>query len=84
MSNDSQPKSTAQYSVDVGKAIKLLAQHKIVDPDAVVEAFAEVREDAAKAELAKILAWLKKRPCPTPASWAAVLQSLEDHEHRHE
>ena len=64
--------------------VGIVAVTKGFGPDAVVAAFTEVREDAAKQELAKVIAWLKKRPCPTPASWAAVLQSLEDHEHRHE
>jgi hypothetical protein len=83
MSDESQPSATALYPTDVGKAMQLLAQRKIVDADAVVEAFLDVRRDACDAEVARVVAWLKRRACPTPASWAALLQSLEDGEHRH-
>ncbi len=84
MSDDSQPKPTALYPTDVGKAMQLMAQHKISDPDAVVAAFVDVRRDGGEKELARVVSWLKKRACPTPASWSALIQSLEDGEHRHD
>ena len=84
MSDDSPPKPTALYPTDVGKAMQLLAQHKIVDPEAVIAAFVDVRRDGSDKELARIVAWLKKHPCPTPASWTALIHSLEAFEHRHD
>lgn len=83
MSDESQRmKATINYPVDVSKAVQLLAQKKIVDPDAVVTAFGEIREDESKRELARVVAWLRARPIPTPATWDSMLQALEGHAHR--
>jgi len=75
-------KATRTYPTDVSKAMQLLLAKKITDADAVVQAFAEVRDDAARVERARLLAWLKERPCPTPATWAALAEAIERGEHR--
>jgi hypothetical protein len=83
MSDESQRmKATINYPVDVSKAVRLLAEKKIVDPDAVVTAFAEIRADETNRELTRVVSWLRARPCPTPPTWDAMIQALEAGEHR--
>jgi hypothetical protein len=75
-------KPTVSYPADVGKAMQLLSKPEAVDPEAVVAAFAQVREEAADSEVAQVIAWLRARDCPTPASWDGLLRALADGEHR--
>ncbi len=73
---------TMSYPADVGKALQLLSKPDSVDPDAVVPAFAAVREEAAEREVTQVIAWLRAHDCPTPASWDGVLKALANGEHR--
>ena len=75
-------KPTVSYPADVGKAMQLLSKPDSVDPEAVVAAFAEVREEAADSEVTQVIAWLRAQDCPTPASWDDLLKALANGEHR--
>ena len=80
--NGKRAKPTMSYPADVGKAMQLLSKPDSVDPDAVVAAFAEVREEAADSEVTQVIAWLRAHDCPTPASWEGLLKALANGEHR--
>ena len=75
-------KPTVSYPADVGKAMQLLSKPDSVDPEAVVAAFAEVREEAADSEVTQVIAWLRAHDCPTPSSWDGLLKALANGEHR--
>ncbi len=75
-------KETVLYPEDVGKAMQLLSKPDTVDPDAVVAAFAEVRQETADQEVALLVAFLRGRPCPVPETWEALLREIEGLAHR--
>jgi hypothetical protein len=72
-----QERPTASYPADVARAMQLLAQRQISDPDAVVNALGDVRRDAAAEERRRIAAWLRTLACPTPANWKTIAERVE-------